>query len=81
MSSCFLSFSGQKGAASFEKAGKEPGQLGVLRSSLLFLLETSNHYQPMSLLRYFPSDCTYISMMPYVLFTSVCYATLSMENI
>jgi len=48
-----------RSASLFVKAGKEPGSLGELRSSLLFLLETSTCYQPMALLRYFPSDCLF----------------------
>lgn len=39
------------------KAGKEPGELGELRTKLLFLLQTSTQYQSMKLQRYFPTDC------------------------
>lgn len=39
-----------------KKAGKESGELGDLRSRLLFFLETSTSYQPMKLLRFFPQD-------------------------
>ncbi|XP_077997895.1 vam6/Vps39-like protein [Glandiceps talaboti] len=38
------------------KTGKEPGELGELRSKLLFFLETSYHYVPEKLLTYFPFD-------------------------
>ncbi|XP_065051843.1 vam6/Vps39-like protein isoform X2 [Rhopilema esculentum] len=50
----------QKGsAASFVKAGKEPGDLGALRTKLIFFLETSTNYQPLKLLRNFPTDCLF----------------------
>lgn len=34
--------------------GSEPGELGELRGRLLFLLETSKHYQAQHLLTHFP---------------------------
>lgn len=39
-----------------KKAGKEIGELGDLRTKLLFFLETSSNYQPYKLLRFFPQD-------------------------
>ncbi|XP_070577538.1 vam6/Vps39-like protein [Ptychodera flava] len=38
------------------KTGKEPGELGELRSKLLYFLEISQHYVPERLLTYFPFD-------------------------
>ena len=36
--------------------GSEPGELGELRGRLLFLLETSKHYQAQHLLTHFPES-------------------------
>lgn len=42
-----------------KKAGKEFGELGKLRTRLLFFLESSNHYKPYKLLRYFPQNALF----------------------
>lgn len=49
--------------------GSEPGELGELRGRLLFLLETSKHYQAQHLLTHFP-ECKSCCFFPHVLF---CY--------
>ena len=41
--------------------GSEPGELGELRGRLLFLLETSKHYQAQHLLTHFPESRLTIS--------------------
>ena len=45
-------FSGE----SLPRAGKEPGELGELRSTLLILLRDSRCYQPQNLLTHFPDS-------------------------
>ena len=43
--------------------GSEPGELGELRGRLLFLLETSKHYQAQHLLTHFPESRLTISLI------------------
>lgn len=43
--------------------GSEPGELGELRGRLLFLLETSKHYQAQHLLTHFPEGKLTISLI------------------
>ena len=46
----------QEAEADRRKAGKEAGELGKLRTRLIFFLETSGHYQPYKLLQFFPHN-------------------------
>ena len=49
--------------------GSEPGELGELRGRLLFLLETSKHYQAQHLLTHFPESKSTVSAVKFLLST------------